>query len=144
MHDPCLVRTFGGTNHYHLMTLKHLLSNSMTLLETKIGNTHPLLNCSLLAKIQVRVWCMHQTIEKKGVLQLALQLNFWVAMTTCNSLYFYVVSTTDKLHELQKLQFIVCMVQLIATQLQFSCNSITTIHFQLQCNSPMITTIMSC
>jgi hypothetical protein len=29
-----LVRTFGGTNHYHLMTLKHLLNNSMKLLET--------------------------------------------------------------------------------------------------------------
>jgi hypothetical protein len=27
--------------------------------------------------------------EKRGVLQLDLQLSFWVAMTNCNSLYFY-------------------------------------------------------
>jgi len=30
--------------------------------------------------------------EKMGILQLALQFNFGVAMSTCNSLYFYVVS----------------------------------------------------
>jgi len=30
--------------------------------------------------------------EKKGVLQLALQLNFQVALETCNSPYLYVVS----------------------------------------------------
>jgi hypothetical protein len=30
-------------------------------------------------------------MKKRGILQLALQLNFWVAMTTCNSLYFYIV-----------------------------------------------------
>jgi galactitol-specific phosphotransferase system IIB component len=30
-------------------------------------------------------------MKKKEVLQLALQLNFWVAMNTCNSLYFYIV-----------------------------------------------------
>jgi hypothetical protein len=29
------------------------------------------------------------TMKKKGVLQLGLQLNFWVTMTICNSLYFY-------------------------------------------------------
>ncbi len=30
--------------------------------------------------------------EKMGVLQLALQFNFSIAMSTCNSLYFYVMS----------------------------------------------------
>ncbi len=30
--------------------------------------------------------------EKKGVLQLALQLDFWVAPNICNSLYLYVVN----------------------------------------------------
>jgi len=29
--------------------------------------------------------------KKKGVLQLALQLNFWIIKDTCNSLYLYVV-----------------------------------------------------
>jgi hypothetical protein len=28
--------------------------------------------------------------EKKGVLQLSLQLSFWIAMTIYNSLYFYI------------------------------------------------------
>jgi hypothetical protein len=31
-------------------------------------------------------------MRKKGVLQLALQFNFWVAMTIFNSMYFYVVN----------------------------------------------------
>jgi hypothetical protein len=31
-------------------------------------------------------------MRKMGVLQLALYLNSWVAMTTCNSLYFYVMN----------------------------------------------------
>ncbi len=32
------------------------------------------------------------TMSKKGVLQLALQFNFWVADDTCNSLYLYAMS----------------------------------------------------
>jgi hypothetical protein len=35
--------------------------------------------------------------EKKGVLQLALQLNFWVVEDTCNSLYLYVVSANGQI-----------------------------------------------
>jgi hypothetical protein len=49
------------------------------------------------------MWTTHELIyflnylliihyEKRGVLQLALQLCFLVAMITCNSLYFYVVN----------------------------------------------------
>jgi len=32
------------------------------------------------------------TMKKRGVLHLALQFNFWVALDTCNSPYLYVVS----------------------------------------------------
>jgi hypothetical protein len=32
------------------------------------------------------------TMKKKRVLQLTLQLNFWVALDICNSLYLYVMS----------------------------------------------------
>jgi hypothetical protein len=31
-------------------------------------------------------------MRKKGILQLALQLNFWVALNTCNSPYVYIVN----------------------------------------------------
>jgi hypothetical protein len=32
------------------------------------------------------------TMKKKGVLQLVLQLNFWIVEDTCNSLYLYVMN----------------------------------------------------
>jgi uncharacterized membrane protein YadS len=67
-----------------------------------------------------------------------------IAMTTCNSLYFYIVSVLDKLHELQELQLTVYMVQLIAIQLQINYNSIEKAHLQLLCTSITTTTIMSC
>jgi hypothetical protein len=35
-------------------------------------------------------------MRKKGVLQLALQLNFWVVMTIYNSPYFYVVIVIEQ------------------------------------------------
>jgi len=34
--------------------------------------------------------------EKKGVLQLALQFNFWVVEDICNSLYLYVVGVNGE------------------------------------------------
>jgi hypothetical protein len=52
-----------------------------------------------------------------GVLQLALQLNFWIAKHTCNSLYLYVVNANGQDAWVAKLQLIIYMVQLIATQL---------------------------
>jgi hypothetical protein len=55
-------------------------------------------------------------MKKKGVLQLALQLNFWVAKDTYNSLYSYVVSANEQVAWVAKLQLIVCIVQLITTQ----------------------------
>jgi hypothetical protein len=33
-----------------------------------------------------------ETLCKNGVLQLALQFNFWVALDTCNSLYLYAMN----------------------------------------------------
>jgi hypothetical protein len=43
-----------------------------------------LLNCQFVISYY---WLNNMRI--RGVLQLGLQLNFWVAMTICNSLYFY-------------------------------------------------------
>ncbi len=37
------------------------------------------------------------TMKKKGVLQLALQLNFLVVKDTCNSLYLYIVSANGQI-----------------------------------------------
>jgi hypothetical protein len=49
--------------------------------------------------------------KKWNDLQLALQLGFWVAMTICNSLQFNIFlqvgMLSNKLHELQYMQFIV-------------------------------------
>jgi hypothetical protein len=53
--------------------------------------------------------------EKKGVLQLALQLNFWIAKDICNSLYLYAMSANGQVAWVAKLQFTIYMVQLIAT-----------------------------
>jgi hypothetical protein len=45
--------------------------------------------------------------KKGSVLQLALQLNFWVAEETCNSLYLYVVTANGQVAWATKLQFTV-------------------------------------
>jgi hypothetical protein len=41
--------------------------------------------------------------EKKDVLQLALQLNFWITKDTCNSLYLYVVNANGQVVWIAKL-----------------------------------------
>jgi hypothetical protein len=72
--------------------------------------------CTFLSsKFNKFKWRQHY--EKKGVLQLALQFNFWVTLTICNSLYFTLWMILDTLHELQKLQLTTYLVQLIAIQL---------------------------
>jgi hypothetical protein len=43
------------------------------------------------------------TMKKKGVLQLALQLNFWVVEDTCNWLYLYVVNANEQVAWVTKL-----------------------------------------
>ncbi len=36
------------------------------------------------------------TMRKMGVLQLTLQLSFWVAMIICNSSYFYIMGDIEQ------------------------------------------------
>jgi hypothetical protein len=56
-------------------------------------------------------------MKKKGVLQMALQLTFWVVEDTYNSLYLYAASANQQLAWVTKLQLIIYMVQFITTQL---------------------------
>jgi hypothetical protein len=74
------------------------------------------------------------TMKKMGVLQLALQLNFWIAPNNCNSLYLYIVSAN------------VSMVQFIVTRLQFSQNnSFSTImqfHYNYTVNAMLMSLIV--
>jgi hypothetical protein len=53
-------------------------------------------------------------MRKRGVLQVALQLNFWVEEDICNSLYLYVMSANGQVAWVAALQFIVYMVQVNA------------------------------
>jgi hypothetical protein len=46
----------------------------------------------MLFNTNVVQWTKKYTTKKRDDLQLALQLCFWVAMTTCNSLYLYLMS----------------------------------------------------
>jgi hypothetical protein len=58
------------------------------------------------------------TMRKIGLLQLALQFNFWVVKDTCNSSYLYNVSTNGQVAWITKLQLTIYTLQLIAIQLQ--------------------------
>jgi hypothetical protein len=73
-----------------------------------------------------------------GVLQLALQLNFWVVEDTCNSLYLYAMSVNKQVAWIVELQLIIYMVQFIATQLQFNQNNSFSITIQLHDNYTMM------
>jgi len=74
------------------------------------------------------------TINKKGVLQLALQLHFHIVKDTCNSLYLYVVNANGQVAWVVELQFTIYTLQLIATQLQLSQNNSFSITIQLHYN----------
>jgi hypothetical protein len=76
-------------------------------------------------------------MKKKIVLQLALQFNFWVASDNCNSPYLYIVSVIEQVA-------IVARVVIHRIYNATHYNFVTTIPFQLLCNFPMITIIMSC
>jgi hypothetical protein len=65
---------------------------------------------------------------------LALQLNFWVAQDTCNSLYLYIVNDNGQVAWIVELQLIIHMVQLITTKLQLNQNNSFSITMQLQYN----------
>jgi hypothetical protein len=78
------------------------------------------------------VWRNHY--EKKGVLQLALQLNLWVAEYTCNSFYLYTMSANGQVTWITKLQLTVYTMQLIANQLQIIQNNPFSITMQFHYN----------
>jgi hypothetical protein len=74
-------------------------------------------------------------MKKKGILQLTLQLNFWVAIITSNSSYFYVLSVIEQVAWL-----IIYTMQLIAIQLQLCQNNSfsTTMQFHYNYNHNVI------
>jgi hypothetical protein len=43
-------------------------------------------------------------MRKRGVLQLALQFNFWVVLDICNSLYLYTMSVIKKVARIATLK----------------------------------------
>jgi hypothetical protein len=59
----------------------------------------------LLKNKETIVKVAHYIMRKRGVLQLVLQFNFWVAEDTCNSLYLYIVSANGQVAWVAKLQF---------------------------------------
>jgi len=69
-----------------------------------------------------------------GILQLALQLNFWIVEDICNSLYLYVVNVKEQVAWVAELQFTVYMVQFIITQLQLNQNNSFSTTTQLHYN----------
>jgi hypothetical protein len=77
-------------------------------------------------------------MRKKRCFAIGLQFNFWVAMTICNSLYFY----THKCYRTSCMNCNSLYIQSHFNTILY--NSIVTIHFQLLCNSPITTTIISC
>jgi hypothetical protein len=81
-------------------------------------------------------------IYKKGVLQLALQLNFWVTLDICNSLHLYAMSVIGQVTRIARVAS--HHIYIWCNSLQLYYNFVTTTPFQLLCNSPMTTIIMSC
>jgi hypothetical protein len=74
-------------------------------------------------------------MTKRGVLQLVLQLNFWIVEDICNSLYLY-----------NECQWTSCMSCRVATHHIYGathCNLVKIIHFQLLCKFIITTPIMS-
>jgi len=62
-------------------------------------------------------------MRKKGVLQLALQLTFWVASDTCNSPYLYVMNVIRQVAKVTRIELTILWCN--------SYNSITTLLQQL-------------
>jgi len=85
----------------------------------------------------------HPNTIKKGVLQLALQLNFWIVENTCNSLYLYVVSANKQVAWIVELQLIIYIVQLIEIQLQLNQNNSFSTIIQLHYNCTHDVMLMS-
>jgi hypothetical protein len=83
------------------------------------------------------------TMRKKGVLQLALQFSFWIIEESCNSLYLYIVNANEQVAWIAKLQLTICIVQLIATQLQLYQNNTFSTIMQLYYNCTCDVILMS-
>jgi hypothetical protein len=66
-------------------------------------------------------------MRKRGALQVALQLNFWIASDTCNSPYLYVVSAIEQVAKVAKV-----VTHHICDATHY--NSITTLSQQLLFN----------
>jgi hypothetical protein len=78
-------------------------------------------------------------MKKRGVLQLALQLNFLVVEDICNSLYLYVIIVYEKV---AWVVIHVYTVQFIVIQLQFIQNNSfsTTMQFHYNCTHDVMLT----
>jgi hypothetical protein len=63
-------------------------------------------------------------IKKRGVLQLALQINFWIAKSNYKSQYLYTMNVNGQVAWVTQLQLPIYIVQLIGIQLQFNQNKL--------------------
>jgi len=77
----------------------------------------------LVATLEEKVYPKIYHYEQGGVLQLVLQINFWIAKDTCNSQYLYTMNVNGQVAWIAKLQLVVYMVQLITIQLKSSQNN---------------------
>ncbi len=82
----------------------------------------------------------YRILWKRGVLQMALQLNFWITKVTCNSLYLYVASVNKQVAGVANCN----SLYICCNSLQLNYNLIKTIHFQLLFNFVITTPMMSC
>jgi len=83
--------------------------------------------------------CFPFHYEKRGVLQLAFQFNFWITMTTSNSSYFYIINDIKQVEWVVRVAIHHIYDATQYNSLQFHYNSVKTTHFQLLCK--FITTI---
>ncbi len=74
-------------------------------------------------------WITTNIMKKKGVLQLALQLNFWIALNICNSLFLYIMNDIRQVARV--VTHCIYTMQLITTQLQLCRNNSFSITMQL-------------
>jgi hypothetical protein len=125
-----------------------VVENSFGIWKKKIRGLLLKLNLHNLFLLDMMVCCyiVHNMVfaqwEKKKVLQLALQFNFWVEMMICNSQYLYDVSVIGQVAWSAR-------VAIHHIYDAIHCNSIATLFKQLifsyyAINSITITTITSC
>jgi hypothetical protein len=116
----------------HLEVCKFIPSHSPTL--PKVWNVTPRLP-SWPAPLQALALVMNRRLgsqhyERIKWFTTRIVTGFLVAMTTYNLTYFMPWVLFDKLHELQQMQFTICVIIYLCN----SCNSTKTTFMQLQCN----------